>query len=193
MSKLLYLKNLLSDRNVASITPTSSHGVERILGKMDFERARLIVEYGPGGGVFTKALLERMRPDAQLIAIEANPSFAERLRRDLAADPRLHVIEGSAEDVTTIVAERSQWNADYIISGIPFSLFPVETKNRILERTCEVLDAEGSFLVYQFFVSFSGPKNDIKRKLAEYLKVVHSEFEWLCVPPLRIYESKLKK
>ena len=33
------------------------------------------VEYGPGVGTFTTKILERMRPDATLIAFEINPDF----------------------------------------------------------------------------------------------------------------------
>ena len=191
MGTLGYLKNLVSDKNVSSITPTSSFGVKKVCSPIDFEQAKVFVEYGPGEGVFTKYLLENMRPDARLIVIETNKKFVKTLTGKFS-DRRLSVVNGSAEDITKILRDHGLAHADFIISGIPFSLFPVELKNKILLATNEALTPQGRFLVYQFFVSFSAGKNDIKAKLKEYMQIVDSDIELLCIPPLRIYEAKRK-
>ncbi len=190
MGALTYIKNFFGDPNVASVAPTSAAGVARVLNKMQFSPGQVIVEYGPGGGVFTKALLKKMTSDSRLIAIEQNQNFVDSLTGELS-DPRLEIIQGSAEDVLTYLQERGIEGADYILSGIPFSLFPVDLKDRILNNTREALTPEGRFFVYQFLVSLSGPKNDISRKLKEHLEIVRSEVEMYCIPPLRIYESKV--
>ena len=186
-----YLKNLIADRNVASITPTSSFGVQRILRNIDFSKKQVIVEYGPGGGVFTRAILERMTPDSILIAIENNEMFANNLGAE-TRDSRLHIYNESAENVLAILNALEIPSVDYIISGIPFSMFPVELKDRILKATNDALNSEGSFFVYQFLFSFCGAKKDIRVKLDEHLRVASAQFEMLCVPPLRIYEAKKK-
>jgi phospholipid N-methyltransferase len=49
INTLYYLKNLITDIHVASITPTSRFGVEKVLEKIDFQKNKLILEYGPGG------------------------------------------------------------------------------------------------------------------------------------------------
>jgi phospholipid N-methyltransferase len=81
MSTLSYVKNFISDKYIASITPTSDFGVRKVCSKIDFSRCGLIVEYGPGTGVFTKYLLQKMGPDSLLILIERNANFAGDLRK----------------------------------------------------------------------------------------------------------------
>jgi phospholipid N-methyltransferase len=190
MGALTYIKNFFGDPNVASVAPTSAAGVARVLDKMQFGPSQVFVEYGPGGGVFTKALLERMTADSKIIAIEQNQNFVNALRKEFS-DPRLEIIQGSAENVLPYLEERGLNGADYILSGIPFSLFPVDLKDRILRNTRSALKTDGRFFVYQFLISLSGPKNDISRKLREHLEIVCSEVEMRCIPPLRIYESKV--
>ncbi len=189
-----YIKSLLKDPSVASITPTSNFGIKKLINTIDFEKTRLIVEYGPGGGVITKELLKRMHPDAKLIAIEQNRNFANVLTTNFD-DPRLIIVNDSAENVEEIILQQvnlgkiDSKKATHIISGIPFSMFPLELKNKILLATQKSIQEGGSFLVYQFLVSLSGGKNDIKRKMREFFDIQRSEVELRNVPPLRIFEG----
>jgi phospholipid N-methyltransferase len=136
-------------RMLGSIVPSSRYLIKQLLAPVDWNRARLIVEYGPGVGVITAEVLERMRPDAVVIAIETNPQFVQLLRSSLR-DPRLKVVQGSAESVDTILKAQGTGCADYIISGIPFSILPDACRERILRKTCQALKPDGAFLVYQF-------------------------------------------
>jgi len=93
---LLFARNFLRHPNMlGSIIPSSRFLVEQVLGPVDWGRARVIVEYGPGVGTFTCEILRRMRSDAQLVAIETNRDFVRFLRRTLP-DSRLHVVHDSA-------------------------------------------------------------------------------------------------
>ena len=55
---------------VGSIIPSSRILIERMLKPVDWENTRLFVEYGPGVGTFTRPILEKLGPDAKLIAID---------------------------------------------------------------------------------------------------------------------------
>ena len=189
-----YIKTLLKDPSVASITPTSNFGIKKLTSTVDFNSSKFFIEYGPGGGVITKDLLSRMAPDAQLLAIERNENFANSLKINIK-DKRLIVVNESAENVLSLVESMNKSGvlkyskADHVLSGIPFSLFPVSVKDAILDATRLVLKSNGSFLVYQFLISLSGGKNDIKRKIREYFEISRSEVELRNVPPLRIFEG----
>ena len=134
---------------LGSIVPSSRFLIRELLNPVDWSRARVIVEYGPGVGDITAEVLRRMRPDALLIAIEMNPDFVSYLRGALT-DTRLRVVEGSAEWVDEILSRFGRHQADYIISGIPFSTIPAPLRERILCNTRAVLAPGGAFLVYQF-------------------------------------------
>jgi len=134
---------------LGSVIPSSRFLIREVLDPIHWGRAHVIVEYGPGVGTITGEILERMRPNATLIAIETNPDFVRYLRQAYP-DDRLRVVQGSAADVRTILREHGFESATYIISGIPFSTLPAPARERILRDTRAVLEPGGSFLVYQF-------------------------------------------
>ena len=71
--RLLFASNFLRHPNMlGSIVPSSRFLVDQVLELIDWGRARVIVEYGPGVGAFTREILRRMRSDARLVAIETN-------------------------------------------------------------------------------------------------------------------------
>ena len=45
---------------LGSIIPSSPFLVRRMLGHVDWERTRVLVEYGPGIGTFTREILRQM-------------------------------------------------------------------------------------------------------------------------------------
>src|ERR1700753_4177609 len=108
---------------LGSIVPSSRFLIRQLLEPVDWEQARVFVEYGPGVGVITAEVLRRMRPDAILIAIETNPDFVSYLRDSIKAE-RLKVVEASAEAVDDILKRHGHSSASYVISGIPFSTIP---------------------------------------------------------------------
>jgi phospholipid N-methyltransferase len=147
---LLFGRNFLKHpRMLGSLIPSSRFLVERVLGQVDWARARTIVEYGPGVGTITGEILRRLRPDGTLLAIEMNRDFVRYLRRTVS-DRRLQVIEGSAADADRVLAGRGLRHADYVISGIPYSTMPPAVRDQILRTTHDVLHQDGAFLVYQF-------------------------------------------
>lgn len=147
---LLFASNFLKyPAMLGSVIPSSRFLIEEVLDQVDWVRARVLVEYGPGVGNFTEQILRRMKPDATLLALETNPEFVRFLGESFA-DPRLQVVHGSAADVDRILRQRGLDKADYIISGIPFSTMPPALRESILKTTHGVLDPTGAFLVYQF-------------------------------------------
>ncbi|HUA90376.1 MAG TPA: methyltransferase domain-containing protein, partial [Steroidobacteraceae bacterium] len=132
-----------------SIVPSSRFLIRQLLEPINWKRARVIVEYGPGVGVITTEVLRQMRSDATLVAIEMNPDFVRYLRATIN-DPRLQVVQDSAEAVDEVLRRFGLQRADYIISGIPFSTIPQPVRERILQKTHDVLEPGGAFLVYQF-------------------------------------------
>lgn len=136
-------------RMLGSLIPSSRFLIERLLRRVDWDRAAMLVEYGPGVGTFTREILSRMSPDATLVVIETNPDFVDFLRSSID-DGRLHVVHGSAADVREALAARGATQADYVISGIPFSTLPAQVRSDVLRATRSVLRPDGGFLVYQF-------------------------------------------
>ncbi len=147
---LLFAGNFLRHpMMLGSIIPSSRYLVDQVLETVAWERARVIVEYGPGVGTFTGEILRRMRSDAQLVAIETNTDFVRFLRASLP-DPRLHVVQESAAEVQSVLRRLGLPPASYIISGIPLGSMPEPVRADIAGKTRAALEPGGAFLVYQF-------------------------------------------
>lgn len=134
---------------VGSIIPSSKSLIKQMLAPVDWDNTKLFVEYGPGVGTFCRPILDKLGPDAILIAIDTNPDFVDYLKREIT-DPRFHAVNGSAADVESIVAGKGFEKADYVVSGLPFSTLPDGVGEEIGKATGRVVRPGGAFLVYQF-------------------------------------------
>ncbi|HEU5415193.1 MAG TPA: rRNA adenine N-6-methyltransferase family protein [Candidatus Angelobacter sp.] len=177
---LLFAKNFLQHpKMLGSLIPSSRFLVDRLLSKIDWKRARTIVEYGPGVGTITGRILQRMSDHTRLIVFEMNEDFVAYLKRSFP-DKRLHVVHGSAERVQRELARLRIDGADYIISGIPFTTMPVALRETIMRESRRALNPGGSVLVYQF-----------TRAVLPYLKShfdhIDQDFEPLNILPARLF------
>ncbi|WP_375391178.1 class I SAM-dependent methyltransferase [uncultured Sphingomonas sp.] len=164
---------------VGSIIPSSDRLIRKMLGPVDWAACKLFVEYGPGVGTFCRPILDRMTPDAKLIAIDTNPDFIRYLRGTIP-DSRFAAVNGSAADVRQIVADHGHEAADYVLSGLPFSTLPPGVGPAIAAATRDVLRPGGAFLVYQF-----SPK--VKDFLDPHFARIDHAMEWWNVPPAQLY------
>lgn len=179
-SGLFMFRQFLRDPRIASVKSTSPYLVRRICRRLDLARARVVVEFGPGLGCFTRALLERLSPGAVLVLIESNPEFARRLHR--FREPRVRIVRGSAEQVAEILRALGLPKADVVLSGIPFSLFSEPRTLRLLEDVQEVLADGGTFVAYQ---SSARLEKCLKRVFGR----VRVEREVFHIPPLVVLEA----
>jgi phospholipid N-methyltransferase len=146
---LLFARNFVKYPNrIGWMLPSSSFVVDSVLKQVDWAQAKVIVEYGPGVGTFTTRILERMRPDATLVALEINEEFVRFLDASLS-DPRLRLVQESATDIDLVLSRLGLGQADCAISGIPFKTLPHGLRDTIVRKTYTVLRPKGSFLVYQ--------------------------------------------
>ena len=177
----LFARNFVKHpRMLGSVIPSSRFLIERVLSEVDWDRARILVEYGPGVGTFTREILERLHPDGALVVFETNPDFVEHLHESIS-DPRLHVVHASAATVHDALRTRGMEAADYLISGIPFSTLPAQVREQVLTATRAVLDPRGAFLIYQF------ASRVLLRDLQRIFSDVRRSYEPLNVFPAQVF------
>ena len=164
---------------VGSVIPSSKVLIEKMLDPVDWENCKLFVEYGPGVGTFTQHVLQRLAPDATLLTIDTNADFTDYLNGKFT-DSRLVAVTGSAANVGKIMSEYGFSQADYILSGLPFSTLPPGVGPKIAEATAEALRPGGAFLVYQF-----SPK--VRQFIAPHFKRIDKGFEWRNIPPASLF------
>jgi phospholipid N-methyltransferase len=180
MPLLLFGRNFLKHpRMLGSVIPSSRFLIQQVLAPVNWQKARVLVEFGPGVGTITTEILERMHPSARLIVIEMNQDFVKYLRESIH-DPRFEVVNGSAADIGSVLAERGLPSADYVFSGIPFSTMPEEVRVSIVKSTADAVSRDGAFVVYQF-----SPK--VRSYLERAFRTVETGFQPLNVPPAQIF------
>jgi phospholipid N-methyltransferase len=182
MNALFFKRFLQRPFQIASIVPSSRALVERVAGKIDFNRAKVIAEYGPGEGVHSREIARRMRSDARLLLFELDPAFSRDLERQFANDPRVSVVNGDAANLTLEMKARGLSHCDYILSGIPFSILKLDKKLALLQKTYEGLTPGGSFIIYQV-------TNELKQH-ATIFDEVESEYFLQNIPPMFITEFR---
>jgi phospholipid N-methyltransferase len=178
MSVLFFKRFLKRPFQIASIVPSSRALVERVAEKIDFERARVIAEYGPGEGVHSREITRRMRRDCQLLLFELDPAFSRDLERQFADDPRVHVINADAAGLPSELRRRGIEYCDYILSGIPFSILKIDKKRALLRKTHDALAPGGRFIIYQV-------TNELKQH-AKLFQRAKSEYFLQNIPPMFI-------
>jgi phospholipid N-methyltransferase len=164
---------------VGSVIPSSKVLIDRMLAPVDWANCKLFVEYGPGVGTFTQHVLRRLAPDAIMLTIDTNPDFTAYLGSKIR-DSRLRAVTGSAADVREIMADFGLTEADFILSGLPFSTLPAGVGPKIAEATAAALRPGGAFLVYQF-----SPK--VRQFLAPYFERIERGFEFFNIPPATLF------
>ncbi|MFC3100404.1 methyltransferase [Altererythrobacter lauratis] len=172
----IFLRGFLEHpRMVGAIIPSGPVVVRTMLSRVDWANTRLFVEYGPGVGTFCQPVLDRLPRDAELLVIDTNPLYIDYLSHAIT-DSRFHAVLGSAEDVEEIIRSIGHEQADYVLSGLPFSTLPDGVGPAIAAATQRVLRKGGAFLTYQY----AGTARDLT---ARYFPRVESCRVWANVPP----------
>lgn len=163
---------------VATIFPSSVFLTELIAKRECIRQADTVVELGPGAGGTTLALLDAIKPEGRLLAVEKTPGLADALAE--IDDPRLSSHLGDAVDLIDILRVHDLTKADVIVSGIPFSSIPRATAKRISRSIHEALPVGGTFIAYQL-------RDDILSFTRPLFGSPHTRFVMRNLPPLRVY------
>lgn len=169
-------------RNVGSAFPASRHLVDTVLASVDFTATRVVVEYGPGSGRFTRALLDRLPGDARLVAIDVSTRFTRHLGQTIS-DHRLDARTGSAEMAGRILAALGLGDVDLIVTGIPFSTMPQAVGAEIVRSSAQLLKPSGQMIAYQMRDAVGG-------LLADRFATVERDRCWRNIPPCRVYRAR---
>lgn len=173
MKGLSFFKAAIRDRMVGAVVPSSRYTMDRVLEEVGPE-CEYAVEYGPGDGVSTRAILAQLPAHGRMVAIERNPHFLPDLRA--IGDPRLRIVQGDVCFVTQRLQDLGLPRIDAVISSIPFSFLPPESREFVVRRTFHALAPGGRFIVFQYSPLMF-------RYLKNYFSSVRVRFEPRNIPP----------
>ena len=143
-----------SPRTVGAVAPSSRALAEEMVQGLDLSGATNVVELGPGTGVITRAIAERLGPDARALAVDVEPAFVAAIARRF---PRVEAVCGSAADLPALLRDRGMFPAQHIISGLPFASLAAEVTTRILDAIVQSLQGGGTFTTFQYVNGYPTP------------------------------------
>lgn len=189
-SGFLYLREFVrAPRTIGAVWPSSDALACTMVDWIDWPQVATVLEYGPGDGALTEAILQAKRHDARYLGIECSQGMAERL---VGRFPGIEVAVDRVEDVERICSERNIAQADAVVCGLPWAAWDRTVQARIVEATLRVLAPEGQFTTFAYLQGLIAPGGlSFARVLREgFAAVERSRIVWRNVPPAIAYRAR---
>lgn len=172
-----------------AIAPSSRALARTMVEWLEFESARAIIEYGPGTGVFTEAVLARLPSQCKFFMIEVNPVFVEILRSRF---PDTRIYHDTVNSVRELGEREGVKEVDCVISGLPWASFPDRMQTDFLEGMMTVLKPGGQFVTFAYLQGLLLPPGRcFRKKLKNYFREVSStNTVWRNLPPAIVYRCR---
>jgi phosphatidylethanolamine/phosphatidyl-N-methylethanolamine N-methyltransferase len=174
---VLFLRQLARNPvQTSAIVPSSGFLARAMVAGLGPNSGR-VVEFGPGTGVFTRAILKAGVRPQDLVLFEMNPDFASHLRREF---PGVAVHVAGAQDV----AKHCPDGVGTVISGLPLLSMPTEIRRAIVSGAFGVLRQGGAMVQFTY-----GPKPPLDPESFDALGLTHQRRTkiWLNLPPATVY------
>lgn len=168
---------------VGALWPSSAALARVVLDSCDFTPGDTVVELGPGTGVFTRCLLDRLRARGRFVAIEINSTNVAVLRRRF---PEIEIIHDSAEQLPRYLGRK---RADCIVSGLAWGNMLPRAQNRMLAAVLKSLAPGGQFVAFAYVHAVWYPTSlRFRRRLAKHFaRVETTSIVWRNLPPAFVY------
>jgi phospholipid N-methyltransferase len=182
---------LINFPTVAAISPSSSYLATAMLEPLPLARTRVALELGAGTGAITHTLLDQLPPHATLLVFEINPRFFNCLRRSIS-DPRVILINSSAENLDSELGRRGIRQVDAVTSSLGLAFMPDHERQALFQRLSPFLDAKSVFTQYQYihglqFVGGRLRRLNLRLLLSQYFGSVQSRIVWRNLPPAFVF------
>lgn len=174
----LFLRQFLSNpRDISSVVP-SSRWLARAMAEELGPNSGRIVEFGPGTGRITRAILEAGVAPADLTLFEMNGEFVRHLQDRFAG---VTITHGPAQQAPDLLPAGG---VGHVISGLPLLSFPGPLRRDILRAAFAVLAPGGSFVQFTYA---DKPAMDAEELRQLGLRSELGRKVWANIPPARVY------
>lgn len=182
--KKYFLKEFFAaKKTVGAVSPSSKALGRLMLKNIDFSKAKAIAEYGPGTGVFTKMLLNKIQDDCILLVFELHEAFFKKLEKEYKDQENVILINDSAENVSKYMKEYDIDELDVVLSSLPLTNFDNKLTSRILKRSHGALKSNGIYIQFQYTLN---ARKLLKRIFAN----VQIDFTAKNIPPAFVYTCR---
>ena len=172
--------------NVGAFAASSVNLAEKTVEAAEIGDSSVVVEYGPGTGVITQSILNRLPGGAKFLTIEIQEDFVKAMKERF---PDVNVIHGSAEDTRKHLRDIGEEHCDRIVSGLPWAGFSEDLQDRLLDAVCDSLRPGGRFCTYTYLLSpyLPGGRRFRKKLNERFSKTGETSMVWANLPPAFVY------
>lgn len=172
----LFFRQLLSRPKQISAVAPSSLFLARAMAD-GLAPGQRVVEFGPGTGVLTRAILAAGVRPADLTLFEFNRDFVAHLRAEF---PGVTVLNEGAQSAAAHVAP----GVDAVISGLPLLSMPRDIRESIVRAAFDVLNPGGEYVQFTYGRRPAVSDEQIARLGLSVRQTAHVLFN---LPPARVH------
>lgn len=172
---------------IGTVMPSSKQLAKAMTSDIGIEKAKTVVEIGPGSGVFTSQILKMISPKTKFFLVELNPRIHRQLTERF---PDVKIYNESAEILPELLKREETSSADVVVSGLPWASFPPELQHKLLDAIYNSLAKGGMFTTYGYIQGKIMPGGlSIKKLLKKHFnKVESTKTIWQNLPPAFVYK-----
>ena len=170
-----------------AIAPSSKYLANYIADLADLEHKKVVVELGPGSGVFTKEIIRKNK--GLFFALEINEEFVNETKKNC---PEAIVYHDSATEIKKYLKKHKKSHCDCIISALPWTLFDHNLQKELLDSVYNSLEKDGEFFTIAYLSGLYLPHGLELRKILneKFREVKKSKIVWRNLPPTIVYCCK---
>jgi phospholipid N-methyltransferase len=178
VESVVFLRRFVgAPRQVGSVMPSSPFLTKAMMNKITWDDTRYLAELGAGTGVFTRAIVQKLRQDGQVLVFEIDPALKKMIETEHSG---LNVY-GDACGLPQIMRDRNIQALDYVVSSLPFAVLPPRMTATVLDVIDTCLKPGGKLVAYQY-------SKHMKPYFEKRFASVKISFVLRNVPPAFVYE-----
>lgn len=187
---LFFRQVLKNPLRTGAIAPSSRFLAERMVDELDLSGEPVVVELGAGTGALSKELLRRMGGHGRLILVERSETAARLLRSRF---PSATVICDCVTNLGMHLRALGIHQVDYVVSGLPWTLFNQELQEQALAEIVGALRPGGTFVT--FIYAHAGRLLRMGRRFEYRLRATVGDIDksrvvWRNLPPARVWTAR---
>ena len=182
----------------AAVAPSSRSLAREMVRPLSLRRAKTVVELGPGTGSMTRELLAQLPPDGRLFAFEISSRFSAYLEEKFS-DPRLTLVNESAEELGRVLQEHKVEQVDAVVSSLGLTVMPEAVRDRIFETLMQYTHDATRLTQFQYLhglMLHPHPRNGKLQRyntgffLRRYFGSVSWKVVWRNLPPAVVFTCR---
>jgi phosphatidylethanolamine/phosphatidyl-N-methylethanolamine N-methyltransferase len=172
-----------------AVAPSSRQLAGRMVEWIDWPRARVVLECGPGTGALTASILERLDPGGRYFAVEINPNLIAHFQRRF---PHATVYKDTVRNLGAICRVEGVDEVDVIVSSLPWASFTPLLQQELLAAMTGVLRPGGQFVTFAYNTGLLLSRGRAFRRLLPgfFSEVRRSKTAWINLPPAFVYRCR---